>query len=99
MVVLELRGEFLNFDTTKDGEICKILSEAKPVYNEVLKKDIVNCDVEKNGVKFVYSPNLSACKALQNAFGMDTKDWIGKKFEIIHIDKKMSIRPIKEQKV
>ena len=91
MVILDLSGDYLNFDSTKDGDVCIILSEAMPKYNEVLKKDIVDCEVEKAGKKFTYSPNLSACKALAEAFGKDTKEWIGKKFEVMHIQGKMAI--------
>lgn len=93
MVELDLSGDFLNFDSTKDGDVCVILNEAKPVYNENLKKEIVDMEVEKNGKKFTYSPNLSAQKALAEKFGKETKEWIGKKFEILHVQGRIAIRP------
>lgn len=97
MVVLNLSGDFLNLESSKDGDICVILDEAKPEYNETLKKEIVNVRVDNGGKKFIYSPNLSAQRALSQAFGVDSKDWIGKKFEILHVQGKIAIRPIKTQ--
>ena len=99
MVVLDLSGDFLNFDSTKDGDICTVITEAKPVFNETLKKEIVDMQVEKDGKKYTYSPNLSAQRSFTEAFGKDTKDWVGKQFEILHVQGKMAVRPVKTQKV
>ncbi len=96
MVVLDLSGDFLNFESTKDGDVCVILSEAKPTYNENLKKNIVDMEVEKEGKKYTYSPNLSAQRSFTEVFGKDTKEWIGRKFEVLHVQGKLVIRPIKD---
>jgi len=98
MVILDLSGDYLNFDSTKDGEVCVITSECKPEYNDILKKEINNMNVEKGEKKFVYSPNLSACKAFISAFGQDTKDWIGQRFEVLHVQGKMAVRPLAKSK-
>lgn len=95
MVVLDLSGDYLNFESSKDGDICVIVTEAKPTFNETLKKEIVDMKVEKDGKQYTYSPNLSAQRSLTDAFGKDTKEWIGKTFEILHVQGKMAIRPIK----
>ena len=99
MVVLDLSGDYLNVDSTKDGDVCVIITEAKPTYNENLKKNIVDMEVEKDAKKFTYSPNLNAQRSLTDAFGKDTKDWIGKQFEVMHLQGKMVIRPIKTEQV
>jgi hypothetical protein len=97
-MIPDFSGEFLNYDGSNDGDIATILDEGKIEYNEVLKKDIFNIGVEVNGKKKIYSPNNKSGRALQEAFGNDTKSWIGKQFTILHVDKKMLVKPIKAQK-
>jgi hypothetical protein len=98
-MIPDFSGDFLNYDGSNDGDICIILDEGKVEFNEALKKNMFNLHVEKNGKTLTYSPNNTAGRALTEAFGRDTKEWIGKKFSILHVDKKMLIRPIKEQKI
>ena len=93
-MIPDFSGDYLNFDSTKDGDIVEIIAEGANVYSEALKKEIYNLKVRRNGKEMTYSPNNTAGKALQEAFGMDDKDWTGKKFTVIHADKKMLIRPI-----
>jgi hypothetical protein len=92
-MIVDFSGDFLNYEGTKDGDIVTILSEGKVEYNETLKKELFNIDVEVNGKQKTYSPNNTAGKVLQEAFGMDSKDWVGKQFEVLHVDKKLKIRP------
>jgi len=93
-MIPDFSGDFLNYDATNDGDVVTILDEGKIEYNETLKKDMFNIGVEVNKKKKTYSPNNKHGRALQDAFGKDTKDWIGKQFTIFHIDKKMQIKPI-----
>lgn len=95
-MITDFSGDFLNYESTEDGDIVTILDECKLIYNETLKKDMWDMHVEHLGKKKTYSPNNKAGKALQEAFGKDSKDWIGQQFEVVHIDKKMSIRPVKK---
>jgi len=88
-------GEYLNYNGTEDGDIITIASEGKMEYSETLKKELFNIDVLRNGKKMTYSPSNTAGTQLQLAFGKDTKDWLNQKFQVLHIDKKMLIRPIK----
>jgi hypothetical protein len=97
MAIFDFSGDFLNYEATKDGDIVTILSEGRVEYNETLKKELCNIEVEHNQKKKTYSPNNTAGLSLQVAFGMDSKNWIGKQFEILHVDKKMKIRPIKSK--
>lgn len=94
-MIPDFSGDYLNYEATKDGDIVTILDEGRVEYNELLKKDMFNITVELNKKRKTYSPNNKHGKALQDAFGLDTKQWIGKQFTIIHIDKKMHIKPIK----
>lgn len=94
-MIPDFSGDFLNYDGSNDGDIVTILDEGKVEYNETLKKEMFNIGVEVNKKKKTYSPNNKAGKALQDAFGNDTKNWISKQFTVLHIDKRMHIKPIK----
>ena len=98
-MIPDFSGSYLNVDGTSDGDIVTILDEGRVEYNEILKKDMFNITVEVNGSKKIYSPNDKSGRVLQDTFGKDTKEWIGKQFTVLHIDKKMHIRPIKTQNV
>jgi hypothetical protein len=98
-MIPDFSGDYLNYDGTTDGDIVTILDEGRVEFNEILKKDMFNITVEVNKSKKTYSPNNKSGQLLQEAFGKDTKDWVGKQFTILHIDKKMHIRPIKTTKV
>ena len=94
-MIPDFSGDFLSFNSTTDGDIIEILDEGKVEYNETLKKDMFNVQVEHNGKPKIYSPNNTAGRVLQQAFGMDADGWVGKQFEVLHVDKKMKIRPVK----
>jgi len=98
-MIPDFSGDFLNYESTEDGDVIEILTEGKVERNDILKKDLFNIKVKKGGKEMTYSPSMKAGRILQSAFGKDSKSWIGKKFQIIHADKRMIIRPIKEEKV
>jgi hypothetical protein len=94
-MITDFSGDFVSFDSTQDGDIAEILNEGVIEYNETLKKDMFNLKVKINEKIKIYSPNNTAGRTLQDTYGKDSKDWIGKKFQIFHIDKKMLIKPLK----
>lgn len=98
-MIQDFSGDFLNFESTEDGDIVEIISEGKVEFNKTLQKEMYNIKVRKNGKEMTYSPNNTSGRLLQDAFGKDDKNWVGKKFSVMHVDKKMIIRPIKEAKV
>ena len=98
-MIPDFSGDFLNFDSTQDGDIVEIMEEGKIEFNQTLKKNLFNISVKKGDKVLVYSPNNTAGRELQKAYGKDSKEWIGKKFQILHVDKKMLIRPIVEKRV
>ena len=99
MVEADFSGKYIKYDSTEDGDIMEFLDEGVFEYNEALTKDMFNMKVKINGKEKVYSPTDEAGRALQAAFGKDTKAWIGKKAQIVHSNKKMLVRPLKEEKV
>jgi hypothetical protein len=98
-MIPDFSGDFLNFDGTNDGDIVTIIGKGKVEYNEVLKKNIFNVQVEHNGKTKVYSPSNAAGIELQKTFGKDADEWVGKQFEVLHVDKKLKIRPLKTTKI
>ena len=77
----------MNEKSAKDDDDVEILEEGmiEVKQNAETKKDykVLNLPVLLNGKhKLIYSPNTDAISVLQKAFGMDTKDWKGKKFKI-----------------
>ncbi len=90
----DFSGDYLNFGSTKDGDQFVILDEGSLVYSDKLQKDMVNITVEHNGSKKIWSPNNTAGGQLQEAYGDDSKEWIGKVVEVRHVDKRMHIKPI-----
>ena len=108
MVELEL-GNYLNVESTKDGDIGVITEEADYVEIEVegKKKRWLNIPCEVGQKKVIYSPPWKVQKLFKAEWGSNTKGWIGKKFLIGHKDievggKDMTVvraMPIIEQKV
>ena len=95
MVVFDFSGDFLNLESTKDGDKATFLDSGKVEYNEALKKNMTNFEVEINAKRKVYSPTQKAGQEFQKSFGMDSDLWVGKSFEILHVQGKMVVRPLK----
>lgn len=94
-MITDFSGDFLNFDSTEDGDIVEILNEGKVEFNETLKKNLFNLQVKKGEKVMTYSPNNQSGRALQEAYGKDSSGWVGKKFQVFHLNGKMAIKPLK----
>lgn len=82
-------GNFLRAEDCKGGEICEILEDAeiteiqtqegktKAVMNLEITFDVAGKKSEKT-----FTPNKTNGNILTEAFGEETKNWIGKKFKI-----------------
>ena len=46
------------------------------------KKEVNNFQVRINNKEYTYTPGFKALKALVAMFGDETKEWVGKKFQI-----------------
>ena len=102
-------GSYLNAENTKDGDIVVITGEGE--FAELERngkvKEVLNLPVETNGLKLIYTPNQLATETLQKMFGStDSKEWVGKKFKVTHVDyligkeKKKGVQPVSiEEKV
>lgn len=77
---------FLNADGCKDGDFVTIVNEGsleKKTDKAGREYNVLNLSVELNGKrKLTYSPNSDALKVLKGAYGNDTKNWVGKKFQV-----------------
>jgi hypothetical protein len=103
MAKIEVEEKFINIETVKDGEIGTITGEAK--YSEPkkvawtnVKQSMLNIPMEVNGKSMDYSPFDKNTKKIIAAWGDESKSWIGKQIQFLHIDKKLEIRPLKAEK-
>ena len=101
MVETDFGGDFVTIDSTKDGQIAVILDEG--TYGELVfqgkTKKVLNFRVKINEKEMIWTPGIKQGKVAQKAWGTESLNWVDKKFEIVHIDNKLLIRPIVEEKV
>ena len=95
MTIPDFSGDYLNIESTEDGDIVEFTDEGKTEFNQTLKKEMFNIHVKKGDKVMTYSPNNKSGRTIQDAFGKDTLQWLGKKIQILHIDGKMAVRPLK----
>ena len=94
-------ADYLSIGTTKDGDIVEVTgegAEGELTFSGKTKK-VYNIPVNHKGKTITFTPTNTQGKRLIEAWGNDTKAWIGKKFEVIHVDNKMMVRPFLVQKV
>lgn len=94
-------GNYLSIDTTKDTDIATLLTggtieEMKDFNGKLVKKR--NIPVRIGETDLVWTPWPKDGRALQKAFGVESENWAGKKIQVFHVDKKLVIRPIVEEK-
>ena len=94
-MIPDFSGDFLNFQSTKDGDVITILDEGKVEFNKALKKEMFNISVKRGEKVMTYSPSMNMGRLLQDELGEDSKDWVGKTFNIVHVDGKLYIKPNK----
>lgn len=98
-MIPDFSGDFISAKTVKDGDILEILDEGRMEYSETLKKDVFNMKVSLNGKPKTWSPNNKHGKILQQAFGNETKLWVGCKVQIALIEDTMLVKPIVVTKI
>ena len=86
MVDTSALESYLNDNSCKDGDVVEILNEGV-IEGKVDPKDgrkyfVLNVGVRCGLLELVYSPNKDAQEVLKEAFGRDTKSWVGKKFVV-----------------
>ncbi len=88
MVKADFSGNFLNPETCKNEDIGVILSEGVLVTKKSQagkEYTALDLDVEVNGKKMTYEVFAPVGKLLQKAWGVDSAEWIGKKFKCLHV--------------
>lgn len=102
MVLVEVKAAFLNFDSTKDGDIFEIIGEGHYSDDKVSwSKDLVkrlHIPVKINDVELEWTPWDSDITKISAAWGKESMDWVQKKVRVTHDGKKMIISPITEEK-
>ena len=95
-MIPDFSGDFISAGSIKDADIIEIVDEGKVEFNNTLGKDMFNLKVKLNGDEKLktWNPNNKHGKLMQSAFGMDSKDWIGKKVQLVLIEDKMLIKPL-----
>ena len=83
-------GNFLKAEDCKGGELCEILDEGEItelISPEKKVKAVMNFQISFNvGIdskEKTFTPNMTNGNILVDAFGEDTKSWVGKRFKIV----------------
>ena len=97
-MIIELKSKYLSINSTKDGDVVEITSEGvlepqKSKFTDTTE-DILVLSVLHNGNKSTFSLYEKYKKPFLDAWGPETRNWIDKKFQILHINDKMEVRPI-----
>lgn len=82
---IETKSDYLNSKSCQAGDIVKVLDEGmKATINgrDGRAKEVINFWVECNNNKMIYTPNERAKKIIKEAWGSESKEWIGKSFEV-----------------
>lgn len=94
MVETDFGGDFVTIDSTEDGQIAVILGEGE--FGELTfqgkTKKVLNIPVQIDKKDKTWTPGMRAGKLAQKAWGKNSANWVGKQFEIVHIENKMLIR-------
>lgn len=93
-MIPDFSGDFISAKSVKDGDIGEIMSEGSMEYSEALKKDMFNIKVKLNEKVKTWTPSNEHGKLLQKSFGLDSKEWIGKKIQFLLVQDKMLIKPL-----
>lgn len=94
MPEFDFSGSFCNEDNCKDSEILSIVTHPVPQEKEsadmvivdgVLKKKkymVLNMEVEFNGMRKTYTPDVNTGRRFNASWGKDYSKWVGKQFKV-----------------
>lgn len=72
-----LKGDYLSSEMVSDGDFAEIMSEGKLVDGNFGKQ--LEAEIKlTTGIVKLYTINRTSAKYLSDAWGTETKDWIGK---------------------
>jgi len=82
---IEIGGDYLNAESCKEGDIVTIAGEgvkSQIKTHEGKLKDVYNFPVVIGDRQLIYTPGMAALKELVKAYSSNSKEWIGKKFQV-----------------
>lgn len=93
MTKADFRGQYMNFEATRDGDLATIVGVP---YSSQLKdrftgrvKTVTNIPVTIDGREFTWTPTDRTGRELIKAWGDELELWLGKKVQVFHVDGKM----------
>ena len=102
-MILETDETYLSIENSKHEQIVTILTEGSPTEQPSKFNDKIatycKLDVEWGDIKGNFTIWKKYKSTFVEAWGKDTKDYVGKQFKIFHINGKIEIKPIVVEKV
>lgn len=80
MVDIRELEQYLNDKSAKKGDV--VLIEGEGEISELEDRKVLNLPVSIEGRKLTWTPGKNARRPLEQAFGFDTKEWVGKTFAV-----------------
>lgn len=84
------RGNYLKAEDCKGGEICEILDEGEITEIQSPEGKVksvmnfqINFDIDGAIKEWTFTPNKTNGNIMVEAFGEETKKWVGKRFKIV----------------
>lgn len=93
-MIPDFSGEYISADSVRDGDVIEIIGEGKEEFSKALNKVCFDIPIRLGEKAKKWTPSNKHGKLLQQTFGEDTKNWIGKKVELVVIEGKLLIKPI-----
>ena len=96
MVNVDFSGNFLNPENSKDNDLGVVIGEGKYEKKKNFKGEEYNqfvMDIEVNQKKMTHNPKTLEGKELVKAWGLDTKQWVGKTFSVKHYNQLIMGKP------
>ena len=79
---------YLNEKSAEAEDLVEIMEEGsfEDLERDGKKHKVLNIPVKIENRELLYTPGKIARNILQDAFGFDTKDWVGKKFNVAFVE-------------
>lgn len=83
---MEIEDKYLSAENSENGDIITILDEGSKAMIKIQGSDkeklVYNFKVSNGRYELTYTPGTTAQKELMRAWGRETKNWVGKKFQV-----------------
>lgn len=81
---MEIQDRFLSVDNCENGDIITFVDagvKAKIKMGEK-EREVINFTVDNGRYELTYTPGATAIKEFMKAWGRETNNWVGKKFNV-----------------